>query len=103
MINPNTHFRITQHLLRKYIVKKFGKEIKIKMCGMTFISNREFNQLRPMYREKIWVISKNELTDDKKEEINDLLLKKCNQIELAISGDSRIEIVNVGLTFISPL
>jgi len=58
---------------------------------MTFISNREHNQLRPMYREKIWVISKTELTEEKKEEINDLLLKKCNQIDFRRFKDRNCE------------
>jgi hypothetical protein len=118
MTKVESQYRITQNLLARYVRKNFS-DIKIKICGMRFVVNRKeylnnrkvytgnmeelTEWLRPKYQEKIWVITKEELSEEKKEELNDLLLQKFNQIELAITCDYKVEIVNLGLTFISPL
>ena len=108
MVTAETKYRVTQNLLRKFIKKKYGDLIKIRVNAIRFIRNREFNydpinfDIHYKYSELISVLSKTELTEDQKKEIKDFLLIKINQIQLAITGNLKVEIECVGLTFVSP-
>jgi len=103
MISHDLHFRLTQKVLKSCVKKEFGQDIKIKICGLTFICNRQIKNLKPLYKDKIFVITKKELTQEIKVLLKDFLMKKLSQINVCITGEIPSKDFKVELNFISSL